>query len=42
MKIGILGTGTVGKALGKGFAANGYDVKIQGLAHQPKQSLLNG
>jgi predicted dinucleotide-binding enzyme len=28
MNVGILGTGTVGKALAKGFAAKGYDVKI--------------
>lgn len=28
MNVGILGTGDVGKALGKGFAAKGYDVKI--------------
>lgn len=28
MKVGILGTGAVGKALGRGFAAKGYDVKI--------------
>jgi 8-hydroxy-5-deazaflavin:NADPH oxidoreductase len=28
MKIGILGSGAVGQALGKGFADNGYDVKI--------------
>ncbi len=28
MKIGILGSGAVGQALGKGFAALGHDVKI--------------
>ncbi|HXU82187.1 MAG TPA: NAD(P)-binding domain-containing protein, partial [Polyangia bacterium] len=28
MKIGILGTGDVGKALGKGFLALGHDVKM--------------
>ncbi len=28
MRVGILGTGGVGKALGKGFAAHGHDVKI--------------
>ncbi|MBF8288547.1 MAG: putative NADP oxidoreductase, coenzyme F420-dependent [Candidatus Rokubacteria bacterium] len=28
MKIGILGTGDVGKALGKGFAALGHEVKM--------------
>ncbi len=28
MKVGILGTGTVGKALSKGFAAKGYDVRM--------------
>jgi predicted dinucleotide-binding enzyme len=28
MKIGILGTGDVGRVLGKGFAGLGYDVKM--------------
>src|SRR2546422_4508174 len=28
MKIGILGSGEVGRALGSGFAARGHDVKI--------------
>ena len=28
MKIGILGSGSVGKSLGKGFASNGHDVKL--------------
>src|SRR3990172_12339710 len=28
MKIGILGSGDVGRALGSGFAANGHDVRI--------------
>ncbi len=28
MRIGILGSGAVGQALGKGFADHGYDVKI--------------
>jgi predicted dinucleotide-binding enzyme len=28
MKIGILGSGPVGRALGKGFASNGHDVKL--------------
>jgi predicted dinucleotide-binding enzyme len=28
MKVGILGSGDVGKALGKGFVAHGHDVKI--------------
>jgi predicted dinucleotide-binding enzyme len=28
MKIGILGSGPVGRSLGKGFAANGHDVKL--------------
>lgn len=28
MEIGILGSGDVGRALGKGFAASGYNVKI--------------
>jgi predicted dinucleotide-binding enzyme len=30
MKIGILGTGAVGKALGKGFLALGHEVKLGG------------
>jgi len=30
MKIGILGTGVVGKALGKGFVAAGHDVMVAG------------
>ncbi len=28
MKIGILGSGPVGRSLGKGFASNGHDVKL--------------
>ena len=28
MKVGILGSGDVGRALGKGFAARGHDVKL--------------
>ena len=28
MRVGILGTGDVGKALGRGFASHGFDVKI--------------
>lgn len=28
MKVGILGSGEVGRALGKGFASGGHDVKI--------------
>src|SRR2546426_6727645 len=28
MKVGILGSGEVGRALGKGFASRGHDVKI--------------
>ncbi|HKW43170.1 MAG TPA: NAD(P)-binding domain-containing protein, partial [Thermoplasmata archaeon] len=28
MKIGILGSGDVGQALGRGFASRGHDVKI--------------
>jgi predicted dinucleotide-binding enzyme len=28
MKVGILGSGEVGRALGKGFAARGHDVKL--------------
>ena len=28
MKIGILGTGSVGQALGEGFARLGYEVKM--------------
>jgi len=28
MKVGILGSGDVGRALGRGFASRGYDVKI--------------
>ena len=28
MKVGILGSGDVGQALGRGFASKGYDVKI--------------
>jgi NADPH-dependent F420 reductase len=28
LKIGILGSGPVGRSLGRGFAANGHDVKI--------------
>lgn len=28
MRIGILGSGPVGRALGRGFASNGHDVKI--------------
>ena len=28
MKIGILGSGSVGRTLGKGFASNGHDVKL--------------
>ena len=37
MKVGILGTGDVGRALGKGFAAVGYDVQMGGRdASNPK------
>ena len=28
MKIGILGSGPVGRSLGKGFASKGHDVKL--------------
>lgn len=35
MKVGILGTGTVGMALGKGFAGIGYDVMMG--SRDPKQ-----
>jgi predicted dinucleotide-binding enzyme len=28
LKIGILGSGSVGRALGKGFASKGHDVKL--------------
>ncbi|MEO8875190.1 MAG: NAD(P)-binding domain-containing protein, partial [Polyangiaceae bacterium] len=28
MKVGILGSGDVGKALGKGFISRGHDVEI--------------
>jgi predicted dinucleotide-binding enzyme len=28
MKIGILGSGPVGRSLGKGFASNGHDVRL--------------
>jgi len=28
MKVGILGTGDVGRALGRGFVALGHDVKM--------------
>jgi 8-hydroxy-5-deazaflavin:NADPH oxidoreductase len=37
MKVGILGTGDVGKALGKGFIALGHEVKMGGReANNPK------
>ena len=37
MKVGILGTGDVGRALGKGFLALGHDVKMGGReANNPK------
>lgn len=29
MKVGVLGTGAVGRALGTGFAALGHDVKMR-------------
>ncbi len=38
MKIGILGSGSVGQSLGKGFAARGHDVKIG--SRDPKKADL--
>ncbi|MGI0148484.1 MAG: NAD(P)-binding domain-containing protein [Thermoplasmata archaeon] len=34
MKVGILGSGDLGQALGKGFVARGHDVKLA--SHNPK------
>lgn len=34
MRVGILGTGDVGKALGRGFASHGFDVKIGSREHK--------
>ena len=40
MKIGILGSGSVGRTLGKGFASNGHDVKL-GTRTPGKQEIQN-
>src|SRR3989440_12225849 len=38
MKVGILGSGEVGQALGRGFASRGHDVKIA--SRDPKSEAL--
>src|SRR2546430_7296592 len=38
MKVGILGSGEVGQALGRGFASRGHDVKIA--SRNPKSEAL--
>src|SRR2546430_12541055 len=38
MKVGILGSGEVGRALGRGFASRGHDVKIA--SRDPKSEAL--
>src|SRR5256885_1072215 len=38
MKVGILGSGEVGQALGRGFASRGHDVKIA--SRTPKSEAL--
>src|SRR5207249_2437796 len=38
MKVGILGSGEVGQALGRGFASRGHDVKIA--SRNPKSETL--
>src|SRR5437667_11019233 len=38
MKVGILGSGEVGQALGRGFASRGHDVKIA--SRNPKNETL--
>jgi len=38
MKVGILGSGEVGQALGRGFASRGHDVKIG--SRNPKSAAL--
>lgn len=40
MKIGILGSGEVGQALGRGFAAEGHEVRIG--TREPQSGKLNG
>jgi predicted dinucleotide-binding enzyme len=39
MQIGILGTGDVGKALGKGFITLGHDVKMGSRSAANEQAL---
>jgi predicted dinucleotide-binding enzyme len=39
MKVGVLGTGDVGKALGKGFIALGHEVKMGSRSAQNEKAL---